>query len=130
MTSVPIKMLGMHMRAKGCVQVSALSANLNDLSVLVHDERVMAHSKLFETNTESMKALVHFLKMYSKSLTKDAPLKAQRHKLEFIVPCVPKFPPHAPKMLPASCLASNAPPLVLKCPMHKRCLQRPWRCDV
>jgi hypothetical protein len=54
----------------------------------MYDDRIKASKQLFETNMESIKCLVHFLKKYSEGLKKDQPLKAQRHKLEFVLPCV------------------------------------------
>ena len=64
-----------------------LSDNLAELTTLLRSEGVQAHSHLFDANEQSLKTLTHFLKRYSKGLATDAPLRAQRHKLEFVLPC-------------------------------------------
>ena len=74
------------------LQPAMLSANLADLNMLLRSEGVKAHSHLFDTNAESLKTLLHFLKKYAKGLSADTPLRAQRHKLEFVLPCGPPRP--------------------------------------
>lgn len=69
------------------VQPVMLSTNLAELTSLLHSDGVKAHSQLFDANQDSMKTLTHFLKRYSKGLAADTPLRAQRHKLEFVLPC-------------------------------------------
>jgi hypothetical protein len=60
---------------------------------MLRDDRVSKHEELFEKNMSNFKKLDHFLKRYAQSMSTEAPLKAQRHALEFILPCAPPQPP-------------------------------------
>lgn len=77
---------------KGGLQVAPLSQNLAALADLLRDSRVSQNKKLAEANQTSLKQLTFFLQKYSAGLSKEEPLKAQRHALQFILPCAPLAP--------------------------------------
>jgi hypothetical protein len=80
------------------LQPARLTENLSELGSMLRDAKVAQHTKLLDKNMVSLKELAYFLKKYAEGLKSEAPLKAQRHALEFVLPCAPfPFPrPHSP----------------------------------
>jgi hypothetical protein len=69
------------------LQPVPLSENLGQLASLLKHESVAQHEEFSKKNVASLTQLVNFLRAYCTSLHKEQPLKAQRHALEFVLPC-------------------------------------------